>query len=140
MLCWGHDSLGGQCCFAANSFYCLLLPIQSNLRGGEPNAMLRSQQSWWLVLLTCMNLSQLIKAVFTLSKFVQMCNMDISRMYELFLVNKRHIQNLLICLRYKIDQFRVHKFVQNQTWTFSDGLNMSWLPRPHSKNVLAYNQ
>ena len=42
MLCWGHDSPGGVCCFAANSFYCLRLPIQSNPRGGKPNAMLGS--------------------------------------------------------------------------------------------------
>ena len=45
MLCWGRNSPGVVCCFAANSFYCLRLPIQSNPRGGNPNA------SWGLVLL-----------------------------------------------------------------------------------------
>ena len=40
MLCWGHNSPGGQCCFAANYYYCLRLPMQSNPRGGDPNAML----------------------------------------------------------------------------------------------------
>ena len=40
MLYWVHKSPGDKCCFAANSFYCLRLPIQSNLRGGDPNAML----------------------------------------------------------------------------------------------------
>ena len=32
--------LGGYCCFAANSFYCLGLPIHPMLEGGEPNDML----------------------------------------------------------------------------------------------------
>ena len=40
MLCWGHNSPGGYCCFAANSFYCLGLPIHPMLEGGEPNDML----------------------------------------------------------------------------------------------------
>ena len=39
MLCWGRNSPGGVCCFAANSFYYLRLPIQSNPRGGKPNAI-----------------------------------------------------------------------------------------------------
>ena len=32
--------LGSECCFAANSFYCLRLPIHPMLGGGDPNAML----------------------------------------------------------------------------------------------------
>ena len=36
----GHESLGGKCCFAANSFYCLQLPIHPMVEGGDPNAML----------------------------------------------------------------------------------------------------
>ena len=32
--------LGGNCCFAANSFYCLRLPIHPMLGRGDPNAML----------------------------------------------------------------------------------------------------
>ena len=30
--------LGSNCCFAANSFYCLRLPIHPMLEGGDPNA------------------------------------------------------------------------------------------------------
>ena len=33
-------SPGGLGCFAANSFYCLGLPIHPMLEGGEPNDML----------------------------------------------------------------------------------------------------
>ena len=40
MLCWGRNSPGGVCCFAANSFYCLWLPIHPLLEGGEPNDIL----------------------------------------------------------------------------------------------------
>ena len=36
----GHESLRGKCCFAANSFYCLRLPIHPLLEGGDPNARL----------------------------------------------------------------------------------------------------
>ena len=36
MLSWGYNSPG----VSADSFYCLRLPIQSNLRGGKPNAIL----------------------------------------------------------------------------------------------------
>ena len=36
----GHKSPGGECCFAANSFYCLRLPIHPLLEGGDPNAIL----------------------------------------------------------------------------------------------------
>ena len=32
--------LGGNCCFAANPFYCLRLPIHPMPEGGDPNAML----------------------------------------------------------------------------------------------------
>ena len=34
------EVLGGECCFAANSFYCLRLPIHPMLGGGDPNAVL----------------------------------------------------------------------------------------------------
>ena len=34
------EVLGGECCFAANSFYCLRLPIHPMLQGGDPNAIL----------------------------------------------------------------------------------------------------
>ena len=40
IICLELKDLWGWCCFAANSFYCLRLPIQSNPRGGNPNAML----------------------------------------------------------------------------------------------------
>ena len=40
MLCWGHNCPGGVCCFAANSFYYLRLPIHPLLDGGDPNAIL----------------------------------------------------------------------------------------------------
>ena len=36
----GHESLGGKCCFAANSFYCLRLPIHPMLKEGDLNAKL----------------------------------------------------------------------------------------------------
>ena len=41
------EVLGGECCFAANSFYCLRLPIHPMLGGGDPNAMLGGHKSPW---------------------------------------------------------------------------------------------
>ena len=38
----GHKSPGVYCCFGANSFDCLRLPIHLMLEGGDPNAMLGS--------------------------------------------------------------------------------------------------
>ena len=43
--------LGGNCCFAANSFYCLRLPIHPLLEGGDPNAMLGVHKSPWGLML-----------------------------------------------------------------------------------------
>ena len=43
--------LGGYCCFAANSFYCLRLPIHPMLEGGDPNAMLGGHKSPWGLML-----------------------------------------------------------------------------------------
>ena len=41
MLCWGVIKvLGVEYWFAANSFYCLRLPIHALLEGGDPNAIL----------------------------------------------------------------------------------------------------
>ena len=39
MLCWGHSSPGGQCCFAANSFI---------VSGSPSNPMLGGGQRWHL--------------------------------------------------------------------------------------------
>ena len=40
IICLELKDLWGWCCFAANSFYCLCLPIQYNARGGDQNYMI----------------------------------------------------------------------------------------------------
>ena len=47
----GIKSPGGWCCFAANSFYCVRLPIYPMLEGGDLNAMLGVKTSQGLMLL-----------------------------------------------------------------------------------------
>ena len=42
MLCWGVNSPGGWCCFAANSFIVSGSPSDAMLCGGDLNATLKA--------------------------------------------------------------------------------------------------
>ena len=79
ILCLECKVLQGWCCFAANLFYCLRLPIQFNARGGDQKTMLGMYSSVDLMLLRILDGQSLWKYDVPLSiAYLTMLNSSIA--------------------------------------------------------------